>query len=127
MPNSMRPSSQGRPPASPLYGSSAPYNVVALKVPSATCDISGIPGPLSLGLRSCVSKQLVQAVAPAGTVVLENLTSDTPTTLAESGLPFFLVFRAEPGKKDILLKITSAYAAASQRRIPPPAFGPLPR
>ena len=41
------------------------------------------------------------------------------------GLPFSLVFRAEPGKEDILLKIASAYEAASKRRIPPPAFGPL--
>jgi hypothetical protein len=41
-------------------------------------------------------------------------------------LPFSLVFRAEPGKEDILLKIASAYEAASQRRVPPPAFGPLP-
>jgi Asp-tRNA(Asn)/Glu-tRNA(Gln) amidotransferase A subunit family amidase len=41
-------------------------------------------------------------------------------------LPFSLVFRAEPGKEDILLRIASAYEAASKRRIPPPAFGPLP-
>jgi Asp-tRNA(Asn)/Glu-tRNA(Gln) amidotransferase A subunit family amidase len=46
--------------------------------------------------------------------------------IAEPGLPFSLVFRAEPGKEDILLKIASAYEAASKRRIPPPAFGPLP-
>jgi amidase len=31
-----------------------------------------------------------------------------------------------PGREDILLKIASAYEAASKRRIPPPAFGPLP-
>jgi amidase len=52
--------------------------------------------------------------------------SHTPTTIAEPGLPFSLVFRAEPGKEDILLNIASAYEAASRRRIPPPAFGPLP-
>jgi Asp-tRNA(Asn)/Glu-tRNA(Gln) amidotransferase A subunit family amidase len=52
--------------------------------------------------------------------------SFTPTTLAEPGLPFSLVFRAEPGREDVLLKIASAYEAASKRRIPPPAFGPLP-
>jgi amidase len=51
--------------------------------------------------------------------------SDTPTVIAEPGLPFSLVFRAEPGREDVLLKIASAYEAASQRRIPPPAFGPL--
>jgi len=51
---------------------------------------------------------------------------DTPTTLPPPGLPFSLVFRAEPGKEDILLQIASAYEATSKRRIPPPAFGPLP-
>jgi hypothetical protein len=52
--------------------------------------------------------------------------SDQPTQLAAPGLPFSLVFRAEPGKEDIVLKIASAYEAASKRRAPPPAFGPLP-
>jgi Asp-tRNA(Asn)/Glu-tRNA(Gln) amidotransferase A subunit family amidase len=48
-----------------------------------------------------------------------------PTTIPEPGLPFSLVFRAEPGKEDVLLKVASAYEAASRRRIPPPMFGPL--
>jgi len=52
--------------------------------------------------------------------------SNTPTTISEPGLPFSLVFRAEPGREDVVLKIASAYEAASKRRIPPPAFGPLP-
>ena len=52
--------------------------------------------------------------------------SDTPTAIPAPGLPFSLVFRAEPGREDIALKIASAYEAASQRRVPPPAFGPLP-
>ena len=52
--------------------------------------------------------------------------NNTPVTLPPPGLPFSLVFRAEPGKEDIILKIASAYEAASKRRIPPPAFGPLP-
>jgi Asp-tRNA(Asn)/Glu-tRNA(Gln) amidotransferase A subunit family amidase len=51
--------------------------------------------------------------------------SDKPTTIPSPGLPFSLVFRAEPGKEDVLLKIASAYEAASKRRVPPPAFGPL--
>ncbi len=53
--------------------------------------------------------------------------SDNPTALAAPGLPFSLVFRAEPGKEDVILKVASAYEAASRRRVPPPAFGPLPR
>jgi Asp-tRNA(Asn)/Glu-tRNA(Gln) amidotransferase A subunit family amidase len=51
---------------------------------------------------------------------------DTPTAIPEPGLPFSLVFRAEPGREDVLLKIAAAYEAASKRRVPPPAFGPLP-
>jgi amidase len=50
--------------------------------------------------------------------------SHTPTVLPEPGLPFSLVFRAEPGKEDVLLTVASAYEAASKRRIPPPAFHP---
>jgi amidase len=49
----------------------------------------------------------------------------TPTELPTPGLPFSLVFRAEPGKEDVLLEIASCYEAASKRRIPSPAFGPI--
>jgi amidase len=52
--------------------------------------------------------------------------NNTPTTLPAPGLPFSLVFRAEPGKEDVILKIASAYEAASKRRVPPPEFGSLP-
>ena len=51
--------------------------------------------------------------------------SDKATAIAEPGLPFSLVFRAEPGKEDVLLEIAASYEAASKRRVPPPAFGPL--
>ncbi|HZT87916.1 MAG TPA: hypothetical protein VFA12_08105, partial [Stellaceae bacterium] len=51
-----------------------------------------------------------------------SVPAETPTMLAEPGLPFSLVFRAEPGREDVLLKIASAYEAASNRRIPPPNF-----
>ena len=54
-----------------------------------------------------------------------SVASVTPTVIPEPGLPFSLVFRAEPGKEDVLLKIASTYEAASKRRIPPPAFGAL--
>ena len=67
----------------------------------------------------------VFALSPDGTRYV-SVRSDTPTTLPPPGLPFSLVFRAEPGKEDVILKIASAYEAASKRRIPPPAFGPLP-
>jgi amidase len=51
--------------------------------------------------------------------------SSTPTPLAVPGLPFSLVFRSEPGKEDVTVRIASAYEAASRRRVPPPAFGPV--
>jgi amidase len=50
----------------------------------------------------------------------------TPTTLPAPGLPFALVFRADPGREALLVKVASAYESASRRRVPPPAFGPLP-
>jgi len=65
----------------------------------------------------------VFALSPDGTRYV-SVPSDTPTTLPPPGLPFSLVFRAEPGREDVLLEIASAYEAASKRRIPPPAFGP---
>lgn len=51
--------------------------------------------------------------------------SSTPTTLPAPGLPFSLVFRADPGKEDLILKVASAYEQASKRRVSPPAFGPV--
>src|SRR6266550_3010924 len=66
----------------------------------------------------------VFALSPDGTRYLP-VPSDTPTAIPEPGLPFSLVFRAEPGREDVLLRIASAYEAASKRRVPPPAFGPL--
>jgi amidase len=51
--------------------------------------------------------------------------SDKATRLKPPGLPFSLVFRAEPGKEDVLLEIAAAYEAASKRRVPLPNFGPL--
>jgi amidase len=67
----------------------------------------------------------VFALSPDGTRYV-SVPSNAPTTLPRPGLPFSLVFRAEPGKEDVLLEIASAYEAASQRRISPPDFGPLP-
>jgi Asp-tRNA(Asn)/Glu-tRNA(Gln) amidotransferase A subunit family amidase len=65
------------------------------------------------------------ALSPDGTRYV-SVASDTPTTIPAPGLPFSLVFRAEPGQEGTLLTIASAYEAASKRRLPPPAFGPLP-
>jgi Asp-tRNA(Asn)/Glu-tRNA(Gln) amidotransferase A subunit family amidase len=54
-----------------------------------------------------------------------SVPAEGATNLPAPGLPFSLVFRAEPGREDVLLHIASAYEAASKRRIPPPAFGPV--
>jgi Asp-tRNA(Asn)/Glu-tRNA(Gln) amidotransferase A subunit family amidase len=51
--------------------------------------------------------------------------TNTPVMLPEPGLPFSLVFRAEPGAEDRILRVASAYEAASRRRISPPMFGLL--
>ncbi|MQA28449.1 MAG: amidase [Luteitalea sp.] len=55
----------------------------------------------------------------------DSVNSDTPTELPAPGLPFSLVFRAEIGKEDLILKVASAYQNASKRRVAPPAFPPL--
>jgi len=51
--------------------------------------------------------------------------TDTPSNVPAPGLPFSLVFRAEPGAEDRILKVASAYEAASKRRVAPPAYGPV--
>ena len=101
-----------------------------------------IPSNLSPESLSGPNAGLTEVLVPAGYVTtvydpVFALTEDgkryvskpsnIPTQIAAPGLPFSLVFRAEPGKEDVLLKIASAYEAASNRRIPPPAFGPLRR
>ena len=53
--------------------------------------------------------------------------NNTPAELPAPGLPFSLVFRAEPGAEARILRVASAYEAASKRRVSPPMFGPLPR
>ena len=52
--------------------------------------------------------------------------SDVPTAVPEPGMPFSLVFRAEPGMEGTILDVASAYEAASKRRVMPPSFGPIP-
>jgi Asp-tRNA(Asn)/Glu-tRNA(Gln) amidotransferase A subunit family amidase len=101
----------------------------------------GLPGNLSPETFYGPNAGVTEILVPAGYVTtvydpVFALTTDgtryvpvhsgAPTAIPEPGLPFSLVFRAEPGREDVVLKIASAYEAASRRRIPPPAFGPLP-
>jgi amidase len=101
-----------------------------------------IPSNLTPESLSGANAGLTEVLIPAGYVTtvydpVFSLNADRtryvskpshfPTAIPEPGLPFSLVMRAEPGKEDVLLKVASAYEAASRRRIPPPDFGPLPR
>ncbi|HEY8874380.1 MAG TPA: amidase family protein, partial [Stellaceae bacterium] len=119
---------------------------VRLHTPLPPAKIGGAPdpqgGPGNLRLETFYGPNagLTEVLIPAGYVTsvydpVFKLSPDgtryipeaaaAPTTLPEPGLPFSLVFRAEPGREDTVLRIASAYEAASKRRIPPPAFGPL--
>jgi Asp-tRNA(Asn)/Glu-tRNA(Gln) amidotransferase A subunit family amidase len=54
----------------------------------------------------------------------EGTLAGTPTKLA-SPLPYNIAFWAEPGQESALLKVASAYEAATHHRKPPPGFGPV--
>jgi Asp-tRNA(Asn)/Glu-tRNA(Gln) amidotransferase A subunit family amidase len=47
------------------------------------------------------------------------------TKLGGIGLPYNIAFWAEPGQESTLLKVASAYEAATHHRQAPPAFGPV--
>jgi Asp-tRNA(Asn)/Glu-tRNA(Gln) amidotransferase A subunit family amidase len=55
----------------------------------------------------------------------EGVEGKTPTKLGGIGLPYNIGFWAEPGQEANLLKVASAYEAATHHRKPPPAFGPV--
>src|SRR5688572_2987050 len=55
----------------------------------------------------------------------EGEESKVPTALGGIGLPFNIGFWAEPGQEANLIKVASAYEAATHHRKPPPAFGPV--
>ena len=55
----------------------------------------------------------------------ESTPGTTPTKLA-SPLPFNIGFWAGPGDEAVVLKVASAYEAATHHRAPPAGFGPVP-
>ena len=61
----------------------------------------------------------------ADTKSYEGKEGATPTKLDGIGLPYNVGFWAEPGQEAALLKVASAYEAATHHRRPPPAFGPV--
>jgi len=53
-------------------------------------------------------------------------TGTTPTDAPAPGIPFSINFLVEPGMEPLAMKAATAYQSASKRRVPPPAFRPLP-
>ena len=80
-------------------------------IPGGLC-----PRGLRPGLRA--ERRQASATSPKPT--------PTPTMLPAPGLPFSLVFRAEPGAEDRILKVAAAYQKASHARVPPPGFPAIP-
>jgi len=118
--------------------------LVRLHTPLPPAKIGGahdpLGGPNNLRPESLYGPNagLTEVLVPAGYVTevwdpVFKLSADgtsyvsapatAPTVLPAPGLPFSLVFRAEPGREDVLLTIAASYEAASKRRIPPPRFG----
>jgi Asp-tRNA(Asn)/Glu-tRNA(Gln) amidotransferase A subunit family amidase len=103
-------------------------------------EVPGPIGPLRNESQYGPNAGLTEVLVPAGYVQVAydptfklsadaqryvGAASDQPTQLEPPGLPFSLVFRAEPGREDAVLRVAATYERASQRRIPPPAFGVL--
>ncbi len=55
----------------------------------------------------------------------ESVEGTEPTKLPGIGLPYNMAFWAGPGEEALLLKVASAYEAATHHRTPPPGFGPV--
>lgn len=116
--------------------------LVRLHTPLPPAKIGGAPQPGTSGNEAAFGPNAgeTEVLIPAGyvTTVYDAtfalspdkkryipVNNNEPTTVAAPGLPFSLVFRAEIGKEDVILKVASAYQAASKRRVPPPALPPL--
>jgi Asp-tRNA(Asn)/Glu-tRNA(Gln) amidotransferase A subunit family amidase len=119
--------------------------LVRLHTPFPPGKIGGAPYPGMMGMPRTEAAYgpnggLTEILIPAGYVTevydyTFELSADatryvpkaptTATPVPAPGMPFSLVFRAEPGKEDIILDIASAYEEASRRRVMPPSFGPL--
>jgi Asp-tRNA(Asn)/Glu-tRNA(Gln) amidotransferase A subunit family amidase len=67
-----------------------------------------------------------QFVLSADKESYREVTGTAPSTLPHP-LPISLAFWGGPGDEPTLLKVASAYEAATKHRSPPPAFGPLAR
>jgi Asp-tRNA(Asn)/Glu-tRNA(Gln) amidotransferase A subunit family amidase len=116
--------------------------LVRLHTPLPPAKIGGASQPGTVGNESAYGPNagLTEVLIPAGYVTevydakfqlapdkksYGEVDNAVPTPVPAPGLPFSLVFRAEPGKEDVILKVASAYQNASHRRIAPPQFPPL--
>ena len=116
--------------------------LVRLHTPLPPALIGGAeePGPIEQFRQELLYGQnagLTEILVPAGYVQVAydatfaldasktrytSVASRTPTALDAPGLPFSLVFRSEPGREDLSLRVASAYEKASRRRVAPPMF-----
>jgi len=55
-----------------------------------------------------------------------NYVSGTQRSLLPRAMPTSMMLWSGPGEEPVLIKIASAYEAATRHRVPPPDFGPLP-
>jgi hypothetical protein len=116
--------------------------LVRLHTPLPPAKIGGANQPGTVGNESSYGPNagVTEVLIPAGYVTevydakfalsadrKQYVGVDNPmaTLVPPPGLPFSLVFRAEPGKEDVILKVASAYQNASRRRVPPPQFPAL--
>src|SRR5436190_9078201 len=66
------------------------------------------------------------ATDASGRKFYRSRTGTTPTEAPAPGIPFSINFLVEPGREPLAMKAASAYQSASKRRVPPPAFKPIP-
>jgi amidase len=108
------------------------------KIGGATVGGSGSRSGFGYGARLGIPEVFVpagfsDAVVDAKFVLSEDGTkyegqlNSEPTKLGGVGLPYNIAFWAEPGQESTLIKVASAYEAATHHRKPPPGFGPLKR
>lgn len=116
-----------------LHYSLAPGQIGLAPQPSPRGDVRG---EIRMGPYAGVTEVLIPAgyvrtvYDPVFTLSTDKkryipTNNNTPATAEAPGLPFSLVFRAEPGREDVILKVASAYQMASKRRVPPPMYQPL--
>lgn len=116
--------------------------LVRLHTPLPPAKIGGANQPGTVGNESAYGPNagVTEVLIPAGYVTevydakfalsadkkqYVGADNSVPTIVPAPGLPFSLVFRAEPGKEDVILKVASAYQNASKRRVAPPQFPSL--